>query len=131
MATICRLAGVPVPRTVQGADLTGILAGESGRSKDAVFYEFVGVKTIRTERYKLSYGYDGKREFGELFDLVADPHEYSNLFGDAECASIRESLLRRLLNWMIETAQPPNFQPGYEKLPATRWFEGQPPPRVP
>jgi hypothetical protein len=105
-------------------DLTEILLGNSDESKDAVFYEFVGVKTIRTKQHKLSYGYDGEREIGALFDLADDPHEYNNLFDDAGYSSIRESLLRHLLNWTIETAQPPNFQPGYEKLPATRWFEG-------
>jgi arylsulfatase A-like enzyme len=122
--TICNLANVSVPRTVQGMDLAETLMGEGAESKDAVFYEFVGVKTIRTKKYKLSYGFDGEREIGELFDLVADPHEYKNLFVDATYASTRESLLRRLLNWIIETGQPPNFQPGYEKLPASRWFEG-------
>ena len=124
MFLIQNLANVAVPRTVQGMDLAETLMGEGVESKDAVFYEFVGVKTIRTKQYKLSYGFDGEREIGELFDLVADPHEYKNLFDDATYASTRESLLRRLLNWIIETGQPPNFQPGYEKLPASRWFEG-------
>ena len=122
--TICSLADIPVPRTVQGVDLADTLKGQRVDTRDAVFYEFVGVKTIRTKQYKLSYAYDGEREIGELFDLASDPHEYNNLFAVADFAPLRETLLRRLLNWIIETAQPPNFQPGYENLPATRWFEG-------
>ena len=35
---------------------------------------------------------------------------------------VREHLLRRLLDWWIETQQPTNFGTAIEDYPATRWF---------
>ncbi len=60
-------------------------------------------KTVRTKEFKLNYGWDGEKEIGELFDLEKDPHEYKNLFEDEEMGPVREKLLRRLFNWIIET----------------------------
>jgi arylsulfatase A-like enzyme len=121
--TICRLAGIPVPKTVQGLDLSPIFAGKRQDVRDAAFYEFVGVKTVRTKEYKLSYGYDGDKEIGELFDLKSDPYEYKNLFYDDNKRVVREKLLRRILDWHISTQQPVNFNPQNENLPHSRWFE--------
>lgn len=122
--TVCGLLNIPVPREVQGKDLTEILSGGEEKAKDEVFYEFVGVKTVRTKDWKLSYGYDGAKVTGELFDLKSDPHEYENLFNKEEHSSIREDLIRKLMNWLIETEQPAHFSPTYEKLAPSRWFRG-------
>ncbi|MHB9139919.1 MAG: sulfatase family protein [Victivallaceae bacterium] len=124
--TICALLEIPVPKTVQGSDLSAVMSGKAGKIKDEIFYEFIGVKTIRTENYKLSYGYDGEKEIGELFDLKNDPHEYDNLFDKKEHSGTREKLLRKIVNWLISTEQPGNFSPLYEKLPGTRWFNEHP-----
>jgi len=124
--TVCALLDVPVPVTAQGKDLIPLLFSDEDSAREAVFYEFVGVKTIRTKTHKLSYGYDGEKGIGELFDLRKDPHEYENLFDSPEIAPVREELLRRILNWWIETQQPPNFARDNEVLPPSRWFAGYP-----
>lgn len=120
--TLCALLGVNVPPPVQGKSLASALKGGGCPARDAVFYEYLAAKTVRTKAYKLSYGYDGEKEIGELFDLVNDPHEYVNLFENGEAAPVREKLLRRLLDWQIETQQPPNFGTDSEDIPSTRWF---------
>lgn len=120
--TICALLEIPVPKTVQGCDLSRLLSGETDKIKDKIFYEFIGVKTVRTENYKLSYGWDGEKETGELFDLQKDPHEYINLFEQKDYRAIREQLLRTIINWLIATGQPGSFSPSNEKLPNSRWF---------
>lgn len=120
--TLCHLLNLPVPVTVQGHDLSQTLRHGTPAGRDAVFYEFLAVKTIRSESHKLSYGFQNGQETGELFDLHDDPHEYQNRFNDPALAEVREMLLRRLLNWMIETEQPANFSPRNEPLPPSRWF---------
>lgn len=120
--TLCALLDIQTPRTVQGQDLSRLLESEADSQREAVFYEAIGVKTVRTKEYKLSYNCTGEKELGELFDLRQDPCEYENLFGEPGLAAIRERLLRQLLNWWIATQQPDNFLPGDEILPPTRWF---------
>ena len=121
--TICSLLRLPVPKTVQGKNISGMILGTERTERESIFYEFVGVKTVRTKDYKLNYGLVGEGEVGELFDLINDPHEYENLFDSPGMAPVRETLLRKLLDWIISTQQPPNFGPGAEKLPSTRWFD--------
>jgi hypothetical protein len=83
----------------------------------------VCVKTVRTRSHKLNYAFTADGEQAELFDLEEDPHEYASVFDDPAHGETREALLRRLLDWWVTTQQPPNFSPGNEKFPASRWFE--------
>ena len=85
--TLCHLLDIPTPKTVQGLDLTAALTEGQATGHDAVFYEFIAVKTVRTKDYKLSYGFQDGKEVGELFDLKEDPHEYKNRYDDPEMAS--------------------------------------------
>lgn len=120
--TLCNLIDVPIPKTVQGLDITQTLTQGAPTGHDAVFYEFIAVKTVRTKQYKLSYGFQDGKEIGELFDLENDPHEYKNRYDDPIMASVRDQLLRRLMNWIIQTEQPVNFAPANEPLPPSRWL---------
>ena len=56
---------------------------------------------IRSERWKLVHFLD--QDYGQLFDLVADPDEVNNLWDDAALADVKRSLLERMLNWRIES----------------------------
>jgi arylsulfatase A-like enzyme len=122
--TMCSLLDIPVPKSAQGDDLTEIICGEKDKVKDEIYFEFVGVKTVHTERFKLNYGYTGEKEIGELFDLQSDPHEYKNLFDNKKYSEIKEKLLRKLINWFIKTEQPAHFSTANENLPSSRWFVG-------
>jgi arylsulfatase A-like enzyme len=120
--TICDLLGITTPRCVQGQSLLPLLKSDADSERDAVFSEYLGVKTVRTRLYKLNYTFDGTDELGELFSLEDDPREYDNLFATEEYADIREKLLRKLLNWHIQTQQPFNSPRNDEHLPPSRWF---------
>ncbi|MCM8769187.1 MAG: sulfatase-like hydrolase/transferase [Candidatus Omnitrophica bacterium] len=120
--TICDLLGLPQPESVQGQSLLPALTSTRSTNREAVFFESVCVKSIRTKTHKLNYGFTAEGEIGELFDLTKDPHEYRNVFVNKAYADIRENLLRRLLDWWIETQQPINFSRRDEKFPPTGWF---------
>jgi arylsulfatase A-like enzyme len=109
--TILDLAGVPVPRQMQGRSLRPLLEGASprdwrrsvyytyyenswaalaGKGKEALsdptFQYFTPHRVsphrgVRTERHKLIEYYT-ESDYWELFDLEKDPHELRNVYGD-------------------------------------------------
>jgi arylsulfatase A-like enzyme len=129
MPTLLELAGLPVPKTVQGASFAAAVEGSGRRGgrawdgKEAVFFETPFVKTVRTKTHKLSYCWKGTRNWGQLYDLAADPRETRNLYGDPAFAWVQHDLERRLLNWFIETQQPQvHGAGGAETAPPWRWY---------
>jgi arylsulfatase A-like enzyme len=105
-ATITRLTDLPELPDNQGIDLTPLLSGECDSLREHVFAEFnwrylpdMPLKTIRTARWKLTY-YAGK-PYGELYDLVNDPKEFTNLYGAKKYGDMREKLKQILLDELI------------------------------
>lgn len=120
--TVCDLLGLDPPPAVQGTSLLPQLTTDAPSTVDAVFFESVCVKSVRTTTHKLNYALTGNGEQAELFDMVRDPHEYNNVFNEPAYGDVREALLRRLLQWTIETQQPVNFGRKNEDYPRTRWL---------
>jgi N-acetylglucosamine-6-sulfatase len=88
--SILNVAGVPVPSDMDGASFAPFLADKDAAGREAWLLEFwkyypentpsyVGVRT-QTHKY-IEYE---KTLTPELFDLVADPREWNNLFGTPE-----------------------------------------------
>lgn len=102
--TMLELAGVPVPKQMQGRSLLPLARGEKPEwRKDWVYeyYEFPEYESIRphygirTERYKYIHYYFERDEY-ELYDLEQDPEEKHNLYGDPRYADLTQKLARRL-----------------------------------
>lgn len=97
--TILDLAGVPVPRQMQGRSWRPLLEGKDANWRNAFYYEYIyeppfaspAVQAVRTERAKL-IRYPGHPEWTELFDLQNDPYEISNLYREPGQMQIREML---------------------------------------
>jgi hypothetical protein len=105
--TFLEIAGVEIPREMQGQSLVPLLRGEDPADwRKSIYYhyfEYPGPHSVRrhygvrTERYKLIRYYE--IDEWELFDLEKDPDELRSLHGDPAYAAVRSELeteLRRL-----------------------------------
>lgn len=98
-ATFLAAAGLTAPTASQGVVQTPAWLNASARVRDHAFLEFRPAQgnfkqhTWITDRYKLvRYRH---REYGELYDMEADPLQAHNLFADPACRRIRDDLLER------------------------------------
>ena len=103
--TVCELAGIETPQTVQGESFAGVLRGQTDRHHEYVFGYFRDKqRMIRGERWKLiEYPQVGQQQ---LFDLESDPHELDNRIDDPAAAEVREQLSRRLKQWQDNVGDP-------------------------
>ncbi len=102
--TVCDLAGIDTPATVQGKSFAPVLRGQTDQVHDAVygyFYDFQ--QMIRTDRWKL-IRYP-KVDRVQLFDLESDPLEKNNLAGQPEHAATVRSLSQRMERWFAEQSE--------------------------
>lgn len=110
--TILELAGVEVPKEMQGKSLVPFLKGSEPPSWRTdwlyEYYEYPGNQQVkpnrgvRTDRYKLIHYYEPPQEF-ELYDLQNDPGELYNLYGDPRYADLFHHLMDRLHQLRVET----------------------------
>ncbi|MCP4092130.1 MAG: sulfatase-like hydrolase/transferase [Planctomycetes bacterium] len=102
--TFLELAGVKVPKDMQGKSMVPILRGHgTPKWRKAIYYEYSGEAThnvaahygVRSDQWKLIH-YPDTDEW-ELLDMVNDPDEINNLAGDPAYAEVRAQLQRQLL----------------------------------
>ena len=99
--TYLDLAGVPVPKEMQGRSWRPLLEGKTAPLdwRSAFFYEYFferpfpipTILAVRTERAKL-IRYPGHDDWTELFDLRADPFEMKNLLHDPAHVTLRQRM---------------------------------------
>jgi len=104
--TILDYAGVAVPPEMQGRSWRPLTLGQTPDDwRQGVYYHYYEYPHgwhdvrphygVRTDRYKLIHFY-GELDVWELYDLEEDPHELTNLYGNAEYSEITETLLEQL-----------------------------------
>jgi arylsulfatase A-like enzyme len=113
--TVLELAGIAIPKHMQGRSLVPLLKGEtpSDWRSDWLYeyYEYPGPHSvrkhrgIRTERYKFIHYYEDPQEF-ELYDLQNDPEERENLYGKPGTELLVKQLRQRLEELRKETRDP-------------------------
>lgn len=103
--TVCQLAGVPVPATVEAKSFVPLLTGEAQAIHPQVFSYFRDVqRAVRTDRWKYVRYPQVNRE--QLFDLRNDPLELTDLSGDAALAETKSDLRNRLAAWQRQVNDP-------------------------
>lgn len=117
--TLLDLAGVPIPEHMEGKSILPLAKSADSSFRKDWYYEYFewpnpeGVRPhrgIRTEQYKLIHYVLEPQEF-ELYDLVNDPGETRNLYGDPHFANTKQSLMIRLQELQIEVPERPKIQP--------------------
>lgn len=118
--TFLEVAGVPVPKEMQGRSLVPVLKGQTPvdwrKSFYYHYYEYPVPHHVRphygvvTERYKLIHYYNTDVDEWELMDLQQDPLETKSFYGDPTYADTVKELkaeLERLRIELKDTAPAP------------------------
>jgi len=103
-AVFLELAGAKPYPGMQARSFLPVLRGETAEHREFTVTEEVipqegGVcsRTIRTDRYKMTYYNRSDRGF--LIDLQKDPNERHNLFGKPEHRDIQADLIEKIVDW--------------------------------
>lgn len=106
-STLLEATGVNTPEQIQGRSLMPILRGEAPANElrsfvrseyfDALDPHFTGGSgtfgtMFRTRQHKLCMYHD--KQIGELYDLIADPWEFENLWDSSDHQKIKNQLIR-------------------------------------
>ena len=113
--TLCDLTGLPVPESVDGISLASAIRGETRKPRDSLFFAYKNFqRSVRTDRWKLIlYNVNGVKTT-QLFDLVNDPRETTNLAGEPEYAGHIRELTILMQNWIKKTGDKVDLdQPGW------------------
>jgi arylsulfatase A-like enzyme len=98
--TLCELAGVAAPPSVEGRSLCGVLRGtEKGREKLYLAFKD-SIRGIKMGRHKLIEYFAGGKRATQVFDLEKDPLEMVNLAEDGELVvRLRNELAKMRDEW--------------------------------
>lgn len=115
--TILSMAGVSIPENWAGRNLQPLLKGSKKHEIDHAISEWADTESqfrnythrlIRSPHYKL-IRWDNADEPDELYDLIADPHETTNIINKPAVRPVRDKLLSQLNAWMKKTNDPALF----------------------
>jgi arylsulfatase A-like enzyme len=103
--TVCELAGVPIPKTVEAKSHAAVIRGTAERVHEEVYAYFMNFqRAIRADRWKLIHYPHLKRD--QLFDLAADPDELNDLSADPKHAATLAELRQKLDAWRKSVSDP-------------------------
>lgn len=104
--TFLAAAGITAPGQMQGVNQLAVWQGQQAAARDWALVENrhnptkVHLRTLIEERYKLTVYRDA--EYGELFDLAADPEELHNRWADPDYQPIKTQLLLKFVQAEIQ-----------------------------
>jgi arylsulfatase A-like enzyme len=108
--TVLEFAGVPAPKTgLDGQSLLPMLRDPKQKSSRAIVTTFYGEHfSVRDDRWRYIRYADGS---DELYDLVVDPNEWTNLAAKAEHAGVKTKLAAAIPPQRVK----PSSEPGRKK----------------
>ena len=114
--TIIELAGLKIPKTMEGASMAEQLRNPSLHANSHVFMEFGRYETDHDTFggfQPMRAAFDGRFKLAvnllstdELYDVKEDPYEMDNLINDPSYAKTRDGLHDALLRHMNDTRDP-------------------------
>ena len=108
MPTLLSYLDLPVPedRNLPGRNLVSAWLGneDTGRDHVVVFDEYGGTRMIRTDEWKYVHRYPNGP--CEIYDLIHDPDERTNLADDPEYSSKKIHLHREMESWFDRYVEP-------------------------
>jgi len=113
--TLCNLSHIPLPKDIDGKDLTPVLKGDKEGVRDVMYNVYRNtVRSVRTKEWKL-IRYP-QRNYNQLFNLVNDPLEIYNLAYFEKFQTKVQEMKALLKACYIETndtatMNPPNILP--------------------
>jgi choline-sulfatase len=109
--TILNIAGVPIPKDMQGKSILPLATGKKPKDwRKAMYYHYYEYPDshqvmphfgIRGERYKLIYFY-GNGTSWELIDLKTDPDELVNVYGNPKHKGLIIKMKKELRDLMMQ-----------------------------
>jgi arylsulfatase A-like enzyme len=92
--TLCELAGIPVPKHAEGISIKPLLANPATDWKTpALSTMYQGNHTLVTADWRYIHYADGTEE---LYNEHNDPHEWTNVAAQADCAGVKAKLAKYL-----------------------------------
>jgi choline-sulfatase len=107
-ATLCDLAGLPIPSGLDSRSLVPLLEGNAEGWNNEAISQF-GATNVMIKRGRLKYQWYGPEMPEVLFDLERDPEETENLIGEPQYAEQVSAFRVRL----AELGHGPNADPNY------------------
>ncbi len=101
--TLCDLAELPIPETVEGRSLHPALLDENAPSRESLYFAYTDLQRgVRDKRYKLSEAVVQGERHTQLFDLQEDPSEMFNLAHEPAHKERLDQLRQELGRWRDE-----------------------------
>ncbi len=99
--TICELTGKAIPASAQGKSLVPILADSRKTVKEGALSFVRNGSSLRSPGFAYMRYKDGS---AELYDMAADPHQFTNLAGKSEHAA-KVELMSKELTRLLQLAK--------------------------
>lgn len=101
--TICDFIGIDIPNSVEGHSLLPCIYNNEGIRNHLYFSYGNLCRAVKNDRYKLIEYRNKDIKQTQLFDIIEDPSEMNNLYGDKKYSSIVDELKTQLImfskNW--------------------------------
>jgi len=112
--TVLDVAGVEIPKHIQGSSLTPLLTGEAKKIHDAILIEYYSHENPFPWTAKLDYRIVRKGKYKyirwirfedetELYDMEADPYELKNLVNDPSMAARIKEFQEEMRRLVLES----------------------------
>ncbi len=94
----------PAEPSSPGRDFSSALRGQSVKWENAMFYEYINTRAIRTDQWKLILRQDANPN--ELYNLIKDPGEWLNQYDNKAYSKIQSKLTQQLTDFFDRYADP-------------------------